>query len=114
MSSIYEEMSSEQKKRAKKIMGQLTQNPFTKSSGAGALSPEAAEELGDKAKELRKKKLAKVGLPSINKNPFSKEMKSEREMTSGEIKKEKKLLCIKKLREILKQRQQALLRYHFS
>ena len=88
-------MSSEQKKRAKKIMGQLTQNPFTKSSGAGALSPEAAEELGDKAKELRKKKLAKVGLPSINKNPFSKEMKeeiiSEREMTSGEIKKEKKL-----------------------
>ena len=38
-----------------------------KSSGAGALSPEAAEELGDKAKELRKRKLAKVGLPSIKK-----------------------------------------------
>ena len=95
MSSINEEMSSDQKKRAKKMMGQLTQNPITKSSGAGALSPEAAEELGDKAKELRKKKLAKVGLPSINKNPFSKEMKeeiiSEREMTTGEMKKEKKL-----------------------
>ena len=47
MSSIHEEMSSEQKKRAKKMMGQLTQNPIAKSSGAGALSPEAAEQLGD-------------------------------------------------------------------
>lgn len=67
MSSIYEEMSSEQKKKAKKLMGQLTQNPLAKSSGAGALSPEAAEELGDKAKELRKKKLSQIGLPPIKK-----------------------------------------------
>jgi hypothetical protein len=67
MSSIYEEMSSEQKKRAKKLMGQLTQNPIAKSSGAGALSPEAAEQLGDKAKQLRKKKLSQIGLPSIKK-----------------------------------------------
>ena len=65
MSSIYEEMSSEQKKKAKKLMGQLTQNPIAKSSGAGALSPEAAEQLGDKAKQLRKKKLSQIGLPSI-------------------------------------------------
>jgi len=75
MSSINEEMSSDQKKRAKKMMGQLTQNPIAKSSGAGALSPEAAEELGDKAKELRKKKLAKVGLPSIKKEEYATEAK---------------------------------------
>ena len=73
MSSIHEEMSSEQKKRAKKMMGQLTQNPIAKSSGAGALSPEAAEQLGDKAKELRKKKLAKIGLPTINKEEVEKD-----------------------------------------
>jgi len=67
MSSIYEEMSPEQQKKAKKMMGQLTHNPLAKSSGAGALSPEAAEKLGNKAKELRKKKMAQVGLPSIKK-----------------------------------------------
>ena len=87
MSSIYEEMSSEQKKRAKKIMSQLTQNPIAKSSGAGALSPEAAEQLGNKAKELRKKKLSQIELPSIKKEDYI----AEREMSSSEMKKEKKL-----------------------
>jgi hypothetical protein len=38
-----------------------------KSSGAGALSPEAAEQLGPKAVELRKKKVSKVDLPKVNK-----------------------------------------------
>ena len=38
-----------------------------RSTGAGALSPEAAHELGDKAVELRKKKLAQTELPKINK-----------------------------------------------
>ena len=36
------------------------------SYGAGALSPEAAQEVGDKAVELRKKKLSKVELPKFN------------------------------------------------
>jgi len=38
-----------------------------RSTGAGALSPEAAAELGDRAVELRKKKLAQTELPKIKK-----------------------------------------------
>ena len=38
-----------------------------RSTGAGALSPEAAEELGGKAVELRKKRLAQTELPTIKK-----------------------------------------------
>jgi hypothetical protein len=53
------------KKRIGILKGKDTQ--IAKSSGVGALSPEAARELGDKAVELRKKKLAKTELPKINK-----------------------------------------------
>jgi hypothetical protein len=38
-----------------------------KSSGAGALTPDAAKQLGPKAVELQKKKAASVSLPTINK-----------------------------------------------
>jgi hypothetical protein len=38
-----------------------------KSSGAGALTPEAAKQLGPKAEELRKKKASKVDLPKVKK-----------------------------------------------
>jgi len=62
---LLEKMSPEQEKKARDIFKQLKTNPLAKSSGAGALSPEAAEQLGDKAKSLRKKKLAMVGLPSF-------------------------------------------------
>lgn len=84
-----EEMTPEQKKKARKMMGQLIKNPIAKSSGVGSLSPEAAEQLGDKAKELRKKKLATVDLPSVNKR--NEEFVIEREMSSSEVKREKKL-----------------------
>ena len=40
---------------------------IARSTGAGALSPEAAKELGPKAEELRKKKLAKADLPGFTK-----------------------------------------------
>ena len=45
----------------------LKNTQIKRSTGAGALSPEAAKELGDKAVELRKKKLAQTELPKINK-----------------------------------------------
>jgi hypothetical protein len=42
-----------------------------KSSGAGALTPDAAKQLGSKAVELQKKKAASVGLPKIKKEEVS-------------------------------------------
>lgn len=42
-----------------------------KSSGAGALTPDAAKQLGPKAVELQKKKAAEVDLPSIKQSPSS-------------------------------------------
>jgi hypothetical protein len=42
-----------------------------KSSGAGALTPDAAKQLGPKAIELQKKKAASVGLPKIKKEEVS-------------------------------------------
>lgn len=42
-----------------------------KSSGAGALTPDAAKQLGPKAIELQKKKAAEVDLPSIKQSPSS-------------------------------------------
>lgn len=42
-----------------------------KSSGAGALTPDAAKQLGQKAVELQKKKAASVSLPSIKKEEIS-------------------------------------------
>jgi hypothetical protein len=84
---LYESMSSEYEKKGKKVTKSLMANPLSKSSGAGALSPEAAEQLGDKAKELRKKKLSGVSLPSFKKEEFV----SEEEMTSAEKSKEKRL-----------------------
>lgn len=44
---------------------------ISRSTGAGALSPEAADELGPKAKELRQKKLAQTSLPRFIKNDVS-------------------------------------------
>ncbi len=46
----------------------LKNTQIKRSTGAGALSPEAAKALGDKAVELRKKKLAQTELPKINNN----------------------------------------------
>jgi hypothetical protein len=45
----------------------LKNTQIKRSTGAGALSPEAAAELGDRAVELRKKKLAQTELPKIKK-----------------------------------------------
>jgi hypothetical protein len=45
--------------------------PVKKSSGAGALTPQAAKQLGDRAVELQKKKSASVSLPSIKKEEIS-------------------------------------------
>jgi hypothetical protein len=45
--------------------------PVKKSSGAGALTPQAAKQLGDRAVELQKKKSASVSLPSIKKEDIS-------------------------------------------
>jgi len=42
-----------------------------KSSGAGALTPDAAKQLGPKAVELQKKKAAAVSLPSVKKEEIS-------------------------------------------
>ena len=42
-----------------------------KSSGAGALTPDAAKQLGTKAVELQQKKAASVGLPKIKKEEVS-------------------------------------------
>jgi hypothetical protein len=42
-----------------------------KSSGAGALTPDAAKQLGPKAVELQKKKAASVSLPSVKKEEVS-------------------------------------------
>ena len=59
------EMEESVKIRRGILPGKETQ--IARSTGAGALSPEAAKELGDKAVELRKKKLAQTQLPKINK-----------------------------------------------
>ena len=45
--------------------------PVKKSSGAGALTPQAAKQLGDKAVELQKKKSASVSLPNMRKEEIS-------------------------------------------
>ena len=45
--------------------------PVKKSSGAGALTPQAAKQLGDKAVELQKKKAASVSLPNMRKEEIS-------------------------------------------
>jgi len=63
------------------LPGKETQ--IARSTGAGALSPESAKELGSKAIELRKKKLAKIELPKINKeetlvNKITKEILDEK------------------------------------
>jgi len=84
---IYEGMNPEYEKKGKKVTKSLMVNPLSKSSGAGALSPEAAEQLGNKAKELRKKKLSSVSLPSLKKEEFV----SEEEMTASDKAKEKRL-----------------------
>lgn len=84
---VGEEMSPHQKRKATLMMRQLKANPISKSSGAGALSPEAAEELGDRAKKLRKEKLAQVNLPSVRREEYI----SEREMTSSEREKEERI-----------------------
>ncbi len=59
------EMEESLKVRRGILKGKETQ--IARSSGVGALSPEAAKELGDRAVELRKKKLAQTELPKINK-----------------------------------------------
>jgi hypothetical protein len=84
---IYEGINPEYEKKGKKVTKSLMANPLSKSSGAGALSPEAAEQLGNKAKELRKKKLSGVSLPPLRKEEFV----SEEEMTSSNKAKEKRL-----------------------
>jgi hypothetical protein len=45
--------------------------PVKKSSGAGALTPQAAKQLGDKAIKLQKQKSASVSLPNIRKEEIS-------------------------------------------
>ena len=45
--------------------------PVKKSSGAGALTPDAAKQLGSKAVELQKKKAAQVSLPTLKKENTS-------------------------------------------
>ena len=74
---LYEGMNPDYEKKGKRVTKSLMANPISRSTGAGALSPEAAEQLGDKAKELRKKKLSSVSLPSLKKEEFV----SEEEMT---------------------------------
>lgn len=58
-----------------------------KSYGAGALSKDAADQLGPKAVELRKKKSAAVDLPKVKKEEFV----SEEEMASSDKAKEKRI-----------------------
>lgn len=84
---LYEGMNPDYEKKGKRVTKSLMANPISRSTGAGALSPEAAEQLGDKAKELRKKKLSSVSLPSLKKEEFV----SEEEMTAADKAKEKRL-----------------------
>jgi vacuolar-type H+-ATPase subunit H len=53
------------------LKGSDPKTQIKKSSGAGALTPNAAKQLGPKAVELQKKKAAKVSLPSIKKEEVS-------------------------------------------
>jgi hypothetical protein len=48
-----------------------SESQIKKSSGAGALTPDAAKQLGDRAVALQKKKAAQVSLPTIRKEEIS-------------------------------------------
>ncbi len=81
-----------------------SKSQVSRSTGPGALSPEAAKQLGPKAEQLRKEKLGKVQLPPVNKEEVSLVDKILAEMMGDkpgcDTKKPKKLNAIAKKHKV--------------